>query len=383
MYFMSHRMVMARLLAAGVFFAHSLTQLAAQEQVDLKKISRAWKDRQDRLRTGRFSWTVEETIPKGFLSTFLAGRPGARQRLEAMGIAPGEVVPPEDVTFQVRSSVTLDGLKIRYEREGRQWSGKKRTYVPQPYVAVFDGKVGKSLYANGSPSTPWPQASTHPSYPSTPTDVIPLFMTFRPGVPGLRDFDIGRFHLTGQQRDMGGGTVLELEQRSRNSVGRVCVDPSRDFVIRSVDDVVADVLVRKIVIEYRFESGMHIPAQWSFDAYNSDGSLQSSLRAKLLHAEINPPIQPAEFTVEFKPGSRVTELVDRKGRQDYLIKENGAKRKIMASDVGASYEELMNSEPGRARQGDRAGSSSWRIALSVVLAALAGSLFLWRMRRHA
>lgn len=86
----------------------------------LETIAKAWRDRQDRVRSARFEWTERETLTKGYLTNIVT----EPFRLKYMGIDPGSVVPPDDVTHDVKASMLLDGEKLRSTRDDRQWDAK-------------------------------------------------------------------------------------------------------------------------------------------------------------------------------------------------------------------------------------------------------------------
>jgi hypothetical protein len=347
-----------------------------QTAVTLETIAKAWQDRQGRVRSFRFVWTERQTNTKGFV-TNLVDEP---ERLKQMGIPPGSVVPPEDVTFEVPSSICIDGNKVRYTRDDRQWSAKEKAYVLQPYMTVFNGELGKTFHSKGASYAPWPQALIQGRFPDARALYLsPLFMTFRACAPEFRSFDIQTLVLTGRRAVIDGKSCLEVERQLGSYVERVWIDPSRDYVVVRALSSNTEHPRTKIDIAYRkdADSGW-VPEKWDILMFYASGKLQQSMRAKVTSYQINPPVELSEFDIEFPAGTRVKDIRDPNSPVDYIVKENDKKRMILPEEIGATYEQMIRSEPGQALGKRPQSFPFWSVALACVVAAMAGGLLLWR-----
>jgi hypothetical protein len=112
-------------------------QAQPQPEVTIEAIAKAWEQQQARVRSARFNWTVQATVPRGSLSAQRAVL-GPRANPE------GKILPPEDTTFDYKATLCLDGEQLRFEHNYPLWSREKGLYVSTPYVSVFGGQGGKS-----------------------------------------------------------------------------------------------------------------------------------------------------------------------------------------------------------------------------------------------
>lgn len=376
--------LLCRLLGLGVACATAILSASSvhgQTPVTLETIAKAWQDRQDSIRSARFAWIERETVPKGRISSLIAELPGAQDRLKHMGIAPGAIVPPEDTTHDVPASITLDGEKLRYERAQQQWSGKQNAFVTLPRITVFDGTVGKIFHPTGPCYAPWPDGLIGRNYPDSGSlHLSPLIMTLRPSFPRMNIINIQTMSLTGRRVEINGRPCLEMESQLGNYVQRVWVDLSRDYVVVRSLGLVNEQVRTKIDIGYRQDTKKRwVPEKWDILTLLPNGKLESSGRATVMSYELNATVELAAFDIKFPPGTRVTDTRDPKSQVNYILKEGDKKRMIMPEEIGATYEQMINSEPGEAR-GKRARSFfSWPVAVASGITVVAGGLLFWRI----
>jgi hypothetical protein len=93
-------------------------------------------------------------------------------------------------------------------------------------------------------------------------------------------------------------------------------------------------------------------------------------------AEFNVDIGPVSFTIAFPPGSRMS---DERSREEWIIKANGEKRPILRGDIGATYEQMINSDPGEALGGKRTPFLlTWPGVLLLSIGIVALGTVIWR-----
>jgi hypothetical protein len=349
-----------------------------QPAVTLETISNAWKGRQDRIQSARFTWTERETVTKGYLSNLVGSLPLGQQRLKDMGIQPGEVVPPQDITYDVPASLCLDGAKVRYTRDSRQWSAKQKAYVIEPSHMAFDGKIGKTFLPVGSSYAPWPQGTIQRRNPNAnPLHLSPLVMTFRAFSSEMRVFDIETLELTGRRSMIDGKSCLELQRQSANHLLQLWVDPTRDYVMVRYLTTKGQRPSTKIDVSYRQDLGNGwIPEKWDVVMFDSDGKVRESTRAKMNKSQINESVEPEGFDIKFPPGTYVVDYSDPKAEINYIVKEGDNKRMILPNEMGASYQQIIDSSPGEALGKTKKPLLYWLVILAaVVTVTTAGILY--------
>src|SRR5438874_12796277 len=94
----NHILSRAILPVIGFLVVLSGPEAAAQPPGSLDAIVKAWKERQDRVKSARFVWIDRQTYTKG-AHTQLMRRPGQ----------PVIEIPPRDITVDVPHSMSLDG----------------------------------------------------------------------------------------------------------------------------------------------------------------------------------------------------------------------------------------------------------------------------------
>lgn len=353
-----------------------------QGAVTIETIVKAWKEREEQVRSARFVWTETETITRGFLTKLVDSLPMGQQQLKEMGIPPGSVVPPEDSTHDVPSSLCLDGDKISYSRDARQWSAKEQAYVVQPKLAVFDGELGTTLATKGTTYMPWPYAQIRSGPPAVSTLYLgPLMTAFRPFHNRMRIVDIQSMIPTSRRATIMGRPCMELEQRSGSSVQRIWVDPSRNYNLVRYIVMDNERMRSKVDVEYRKgDGGRWLPEKWDIQMLDLSGKLETAARGKLTKHEINVSVDPGEFNIEFPSGTRVHDVRNPKSPVDYIVKEGTKKRMILPEERGVTYDELINSEPGQTG-GNR--KSSWltgSVGIALIVLIVAGGMLVWRIR---
>src|SRR5262245_61824710 len=109
----------------------------AQDAVTRNEIIKAWKDRQERVRSAEFEWTAKRFDTRGSISLILGGiNPNMK----------GEV-PPLDTTLTELKTAGFSGNKLRYDRVVHNWFVETKGYEATKYLSVFDGQTCKTLDA--------------------------------------------------------------------------------------------------------------------------------------------------------------------------------------------------------------------------------------------
>ncbi len=335
-----------KILEAIVLVVMAAKPLPGFAQDALEPIAKAWRDRESKYRSARFEWKNRHTVPRGQFTDMVARFPGSEVRLKSMGIERDAVVPPRDTTYEFRASCSVAGAKLRYEHDNHQWSAAKQSYVPMPYVGVFDGKIAKVLHTLGSTYTHWPDAlvyreAKHPDRDNL--NLLPLLMHYRGVNPELRPYSIETMTVGGLGRAPDGSDCLELTRDLNGAIQRFWVDPMREYSVVGYLLTVKDRPMTKIAIRYRNDSGHGwVLAAWELSSFQTDGRLTYSTHAQVTQVELNIDLPNSEFDVEFPPGTLVT---DEKSKTTYIVNADNSQRQIQPSEIQLSYDQLISSTP--------------------------------------
>ena len=288
----------------------AVASLRGQTTVTRDQIAEAWKARELRVRSATFTWTEQKTVPKGRVTDFLLGA-GGELAMQDMGIAPGEVVPPRDTTFEVRLGLSLDGNKMRYTRDDQCWSGEKKAYVPDPYVSTFDGRQAKVFSPLGVPYAKYPFGSIQTDDHHVDVRNVrlaPILNTVRPVDAAFRNFRVRAMSLPGRRATIQGRSCLELEHRQHSYLQRIWVDPSRDYVVVRELSTQDERPLIKWDVQFQQVDGLWVPKSWSIQKLHLNGKFDYSIQAVVTTVQINPTIAAPEFDILFPSGTLVTDM---------------------------------------------------------------------------
>jgi hypothetical protein len=173
---------------------------------------------------------------------------------------------------------------------------------------------------------------------------------------------------------------LLIEDNSSADVNSIYwVDPSRDYcVVRHTCNGRDGKPFFKLDIDYRADKDVRwIPGSWGIEWFNPGQDVPVSTRVNVDSYKINSFIPEHSFEVKLAPGTLVSDMRTTPS-QEYLVKANDEKRMIPRSELDATYEQLINTEPGFAHEFEREASTRWWTAAIIVLCAVAGLIAIWR-----
>ncbi len=360
-------------------------RLEAQQPYTEEMIGKAWQARQERVRSARFIWIGTQTDPQGTISNFWKrADPNIRKDPNFK-----EVIPPRDTTLPYNGSVAFDGNRLRYSYTSAKWSQKTGSYQPYSYLSVFNGTVCKVLDRYGEKDDkPWPQGSVRAEKRHIDAIVAllqPILMSFRSRTPGMHGFKLEGMRLTGRKAIINKRSCLELHQVIlRGGVeSQLWVDPARDFVFVRYLHLKKGITTTQVDVTYELgREKFWIPKVWAIIFAEANGALRRSYRVRVTEYEINLPVDPASFDLEFPRG---TVVYDFKQDLQYVVRpDGGGKRMVPRSDIGATYEQILNSEPGQAFKSTRSPerSCNWPAIVGAILAASCLLLVFYQRARH-
>lgn len=345
----------------------------------VETIAQTWQARQQRIRSASFAWKETYTEMKGSWSDTMPRLLIERNKLQ------GKILPPQDVTTKLTSTLLLDGIKVRYEYDGDRWSFDVPAPRREQYISLFDGKLCKSCRPLGSGSWNWPGGLIRASAmycDAGKFDLRPILMTTRPMTPELRVFDIREMKIVSTQARMQDRPCIELllTPASNSYFNRIWVDPARDSIILRQVTGNRGVIESQIDIRYRQdERGEWLPEGWEILSLVNPSQIESQTRAEVTQAEYNLPIDPAQFDLRFPVKTRVS---DERTRTSFLVREDGSHRPILRSEWGIKTADLYATEPGELTGEQSSAWRRWSTYVLIGLACLSLVLFTWRRLRR-
>jgi len=223
-------------------------------------------------------------------------------------------------------------------------------------------------------------------------DLLPLLMTYRPFHPTMGRFKQGvflrEFTIVPEKGIVNGRPCILLREKDSQhgpklEIASLWLDPSREYVIMRYSLAVRN----KIVLQFDFEryvdqDGEWVPTGWKQVAMRQNGSLFYSETCKAHEHLTNVSINKGEFGLDFPLG---TWVIDRRSSSspgaatEYIIRDDGKHRPITDSDRGATYEQLLTTEPGMALRASRTWGTGrvWLFAALLLVGILLTGM-IWR-----
>jgi hypothetical protein len=276
-------------------------QLDPSKPVPTKdEIIKAWRKRQDAIKTFRFAWTEQQTHPKGWL-------PNPRYAQREWSNIPSLL---KDRNYTVNKALAVDGGKMRYSFEiyrkeetdalaqgDNKGLGAGRHYS---YVSVFDGQTAKtslnSITNFNSEPNAASQAST--SVDAQNLDTRAIMMTLRPLDSAMGHILLDRAVTNLRRTFYKDKSTFLLEERHDPSGWKMIlrIEPERDFTVCEYLVIFEQKLIADIDIDY-IEDAKYgwIPSGWQVSQMLDDGSIRLLSEAKVTSYSINQPIGAEEF----------------------------------------------------------------------------------------
>jgi hypothetical protein len=267
-----------------------------------EEVFKAWRQRQDLVRSFRFVWSERQTHPKGWIPN---PRYAERERLAIPTLL-------MDRKYSVSKSLVVDSGKMRYEFKidrgeepdgveilsktgDNNGLGVRRNYS---YLSVFDGQISKVSLTSliGTPPSAIRHVSANPDAQNLDTRVI--LLAFRPLDSTLGDLLIDRAVTNESRTFYKERSTFLLEERHDPSGWKMLlwIEPERDFLISRIMVSFEQRRLVDIDVEYmKDERWGWIPNRWTVSEMLQDGTKRLVSEATISSYSINQSIQNQEF----------------------------------------------------------------------------------------
>lgn len=264
---------------------------------------KAWQKRQDAIKSFRFTWTEQQTHPKGWV-----GNPRFPERERSS--LPALLT---DRTFTVNKTLIVDGSKIRYSFElDRKDEPDGISVMAAPggsvdglgsgkhysYVSVFDGQAGRTIITSLTGSPPPVVKPITGNVDAQNLDSRAIMFAFRPLDPIMGHLLVDRA-VTNQMRTFYKGRSIFLLEEQRDPSGwktLMWIEPERDFIVSRFVVSFEQRFIADIDIDHKQDAQWGwIPSAWRVTARLADDTKRVVSEAKITSYSINQTIDASEF----------------------------------------------------------------------------------------
>jgi hypothetical protein len=320
------------------------------DPITLDQIRDAWRQRQDRIRTLSYTWSVEHYIPAGGLTADEADKEYLR---ELMATSSGKPfvksslaeIPPVPYEATTASRLLVDGSKVLVEVVRPLWSKSRGEVIQLPRrSSVVDGKVTR-LYAKGSTATDYPDAmitkgdsNSDIKDPEIYAIALTLFGNDKSKSP--LPIEHSTIFPDGQRP---GQSIVEL--RSSRAAGRTYqlrVDATHGYLPIRFATISGSRLETEVSITYQgSDESCWVPKSWVVKRFNVDGSLMQSAVCTATEIRLNEPIEASRFLIDLPSGTVFSRSDKSDGSEEYgLVRSDGSIRRLSNQEIAMRYEDL-------------------------------------------
>ena len=322
-------------------------------------IVKSWKERAAAVRSYDFHLAGTEFIPHKVVSASDLILTGQAQGTEPFSLP--------DITFPLTMSLVADPGRMRLDIDGKTWSAKEKSYIPQAVVDIFDGKVRKLFFKEGPVGFPNVHIQEgNASELVGDVRILPLMIIYRPLESDMGEFDSASLKLTNNTGIADGRECLILQ----SGESTVWVDAERVFLPTRYYRIRRGKLLQSIEIQYAADAANGwVPAGWTNALFDLSGQLSNSTTVAVTEHHINIQIPDDTFDLDYPSGTWVRNHIT---DERYLVRDGGKKRPIQLGEFdGTNYQQILHSEPpGQTSRG------WWFFAILGVNLALLMGIFL-------
>ena len=284
----------------------NLIDLFAQDEIATDDVFIALERRQEEMQTVRLFWTEVRTWPKGTLAGY-----------EKEG----------DVSKKLRLSLLLGPEnRARLTRSGARWSQLDQQFLERDLTTCFNPE--ETFIYNSGPleddkKVGWYRGPSTLFADNIRTYFVP-HMVYRP------THQINKQKCTIEDgRELVGETecVVMKISHGNNRTTEFFLDPVRDFLpLRRVERT-GDAIRLDLNLSYVEKDGDWEPASWQMDVYDQSfgedneplTQLTESIVAEVQTLELNVEIDEETFSLEFPPGTQVSDSTGDGKRRSYFV----------------------------------------------------------------
>ncbi|HYV39049.1 MAG TPA: hypothetical protein VE988_25410 [Gemmataceae bacterium] len=310
-----------------VFLASSRADDKAQNNPTIEEIKRAWRTREEAVKSFSAAWKVTHTYAKGSLLT-----PDMSETINPQKL----LAPTEDMTFDARFDFKVapkEQQKTRYQFHWQTFDPLTSKLNPLITIEVFDGKTNTIL---DNPESPQPISSVKPggySLSEKRLETRPLILAFRPSAMPLDDMNPNTLEIIDEKAAFGNARCVVL--KSKGSKWAFWVDPLQGNSVVRCFSQSKDGTPRVIIdIDWIEKSGVWIPKAWHISQFWLDGGLRYYTTTQEVDIALNPDFGVDDFELKFGPRTLIIDGHETGKAMKYsIITDDGQKKDVKVSDL--------------------------------------------------
>lgn len=350
-------------LGLSSLIVYSLPVNAAEDNMQV--LAKAWKERQERVRSMQFTWTETRLHPRG-IAPFVKGD--------------DQRVRPKDMSYNVYHRLVIDGEKMRYSYDGKTWKQDMMDVTDMNHISVFDGQTPKLLDKGVGLDYPIGAVLRDQRSPDvTQLQNIPVLLCYRAANPTMSPITLANYSVSSEKATINGRLCIVLKEHPglHNGVISIYVDPERGYsIMRYTIGVNGNVQVQ-LDLKYSSDSDSGwVPASWELALQSPSGLLQQHSQSSVTISKINPSIPPGEFQLDFPVGAWITDQRTKRDNGDYvsfLVRSDGTERVVRENEVTVPHDQLMKTESRGIL------TARWFIIINFIVLMTVVGYFLWKI----
>jgi hypothetical protein len=359
-------------LVIGAMLLGALPVAAQETEEQLRaRILKAWKDRQDKVKSARFVWKEVRTVAMG---AFAAESPTPQNdtRSEAKH------------TYDTEVKVTIDGDNLKYHFEDSIYVPGKQNFKRIPITSSIRNGLGKILSIGSHDSD---HASGIIQNGGGANRAVPQFrpvlLTFRGVSKVLRPFSLEEFVLSAASRRVNKRSCVEWTSGTGNQktgyLKKIYLDKDLDYVLCREVWIQDQRIILQIDINYESRDGILVPKNWAIKTTNPRKPNQPYMDTLVQHieCELNVNLKPDETDIIFP--SKCIYVDNTKPSVSMKYRDlSGMDHELDSTEFTLSFEELSAKKEAHVRT-----SASSQLVFLVAAGVLLLSIALFVLFRRS
>jgi hypothetical protein len=289
------------------------------------EVERSWRDRQERVRSFRFTWTRRFFEPTEIPAA--RGAPGAAPRI---------------FRLTDKATLTVDGRRMRYVLDGQRHGALGTTQIrTRVRTAVYDGSIHTKVERVPSrlEDSTFVQAVISSENPDVHSDMLALLLAFRMLDKGMQPtYDLTSFQLAPETPQLNGRPMIVLTSDRT----RMWIDPQRDHAIVRIllYHPGTERIQTQANLDYRLDARHGwLPDYWEWTRFTRDGQWRMTSRSEVRACEINPSVPESTFQVEIPADALILDQRDPENLVTRIQRPGG---KSVRVDARRPYSKILD-----------------------------------------
>ena len=281
----------------------SLAELRAQqpgEQELREKISKAWQEREDKVKSAKLVWRETETVPRGAESAY------SPELYKGHG-----VVPLADDTSTTRFSFLIQGECANYAYSSRSWDSEQKKMVSSPYQCAYCEEVEESIISKNDAIgrvIHRIKAKKHKNLDDPQLRAV--VYAIRGGASKLAPWSLEQFEYRGERKTKDFSCYV-FQRQSDSSTREFLIDRDTLLLRR---EIVRNNKFTLMQIDIQYDSQpTPMPWKWNIHVCNrNNGGTYYTSRSEIEKSEFNQIYTSDAFRIERTPGAEIIDRITNK-----------------------------------------------------------------------